>query len=49
MTEYEKMLAGKIYSPSDPEPNEIAHKQHDLLQDYNRLYDRDPKRKELMN
>ncbi len=49
MTEYEKMLAGKIYSPGDPEPNEIAHKQHNLVQDYNRLYDTDPKRKELID
>ena len=49
MTEYEKMISGKIYSPGDPETNEIAHKQHNLVQDYNKLYDSDPKRKELIN
>lgn len=49
MTEYEKMISGKIYSPGDPETNEIAHKQHNLVQDYNKLYDSDPKRKELID
>ena len=49
MTEYEKMLAGKIYIPGDPESNELAHKQHKLVQDYNALYDTDPKRKELID
>ena len=49
MTEYEKMLAGKIYKPADPEANEIAHKQHNLVQEYNKLYDKDPKRKELID
>ena len=49
MTEYEKMILGKIYSPGDPIINEIAHKQHSLALDYNRLYDNDPKRKELID
>ena len=49
MTEYEKMILGKIYSPGDPTTNEIAHKQHSLVLDYNRLYDNDPKRKELID
>ena len=49
MTEYEKMISGKIYSPGDPETNEIAHKQHNLVQDYNKLYDSDHKRKELID
>ena len=49
MSEYEKMISGKIYSPGDPETNEIAHKQHNLVQDYNKLYDSDPKRKELID
>lgn len=49
MTEFEKMIAGKIYSPSDPTANEIAHKHHNLVQDYNRLYDSDPKRDELID
>ena len=49
MTEFEKMIAGKIYSPSDPTANEIAHKQHNLVQDYNSLYDSNPKRNELID
>lgn len=49
MTEYEKMILGKIYSPGDPTTNEIAHKQHSLVLDYNRLYDNDLKRKELID
>ena len=49
MTEYEKMILGKIYLPGDPTTSEIAHKQHSLVLDYNRLYDNDPKRKELID
>ena len=43
------MLACKIYSPGDQKTNEIAHEQHNLVQDYNNLYDKDPKRKELID
>ena len=49
MTEYEKMILGKIYLPGDPTTSEIAHKQHSLVLDYNRLYDNDPKRKEFID
>ena len=49
MTEYEKMLAGKIYRPADPEANKLAHKMHDLVTDFNKLYDTDPKRQELLD
>lgn len=49
MTEYEKMIKGKIYSPSDPSANEIAHNMHKLVMDYNNLYDTEPKRKELID
>lgn len=49
MNEYDKMLKGKIYSPGDPKTNEIAHKQHKLVMDYNKLYDTDSKRKELID
>jgi len=49
MNEYDKMLKGKIYSSGDPKTNEIAHEQHKLVMDYNRLYDTDPKRKELID
>ncbi|MGM9808809.1 MAG: sugar O-acetyltransferase [Bacilli bacterium] len=49
MTEYEKMLAGKIYSPGDPKTNKLAHEQHKLALEYNTLNDLDPKRKELID
>ncbi len=49
MTEYEKMLAGKIYRPADLEANKLAHKMHDLVTDFNKLYDTDPKRQELLD
>ncbi|MBQ9449013.1 MAG: sugar O-acetyltransferase [Acholeplasmatales bacterium] len=49
MTEYEKMLAGKIYRPADSEANKLAHKMHDLVTDFNKLYDTDPKRQELLD
>ena len=49
MTEYEKMLKGKIYSPGDPETNKLAHEQHKLALEYNTLNDLDPKRKELID
>ena len=49
MTEYEKMLKGKIYSPGDPETNKLAHEQHKLALEYNTLNDLDPRRKELID
>lgn len=49
MTEYEKMLAGKIYRPADPKAHKLAHKIHDLVTDFNKLYDTDPKRQELLD
>ena len=49
MTEYEKMLAGKIYIPADEKTNKLAHDQHDLVQEYNLLNDRDIRRKELID
>ncbi|MCR4660454.1 MAG: sugar O-acetyltransferase [Clostridia bacterium] len=49
MSEYEKMLQGKIYNPCDPKTNKIAHEQHKLVMDYNKLCDTDPKRKELID
>lgn len=49
MTEYEKMLAGKIYSPGDPYSNELGHSQHALVLEYNKLSDTDPKREELID
>lgn len=49
MTEYEKMIIGKIYNPSDLTINKLAHDQHDLVLEYNKLCDRDLKRNELID
>lgn len=48
MTNEEKMLAGKIYDPRDSMLQEKAKKTHALCQDYNALYDTDPKRREIL-
>ena len=39
MTEKEKMLAGKIYDPSDKTLDELRVKAHRLSQMYNNTYD----------
>lgn len=39
MTEQEKMLAGKLYDPTDEVLSRLRMKAHRLSQDYNRLYD----------
>lgn len=49
MNELEKMLAGKIYNPADSTINTLAHNQHDLVLEFNKLCDRDLKRNELIN
>ena len=48
MDNVEKMLAGKIYDPSDPALQVIARKSHRLCQEYNLLADTDLKRKEIL-
>lgn len=48
MTEKEKMLAGKIYDPSDPELSSLRAKAHRLSQEYNNLLENDPKRQETL-
>ena len=49
MTEKEKMLAGKIYDPSDKTLDKLRVKAHRLSQMYNNTYDTDAeKRKEIM-
>ena len=48
MDNIEKMLAGKIYNPSDPRLHEIAKRSHRLCQEYNALADTDPRRKEIL-
>lgn len=49
MTEREKMIEGKLYKPADKELSKLAHQQHRYVQDFNKLYDDDPKRYELLN
>ena len=48
MDNIEKMLAGKIYDPSDPRLHEIARKTHRLCQQYNLLPDTDSERKKIL-
>lgn len=50
MTEKEKMLAGKIYDPSDKLLCELRSKAHRLSKDYNDTYETDEtKRNEIIN
>ena len=49
MTEYEKMLAGKIYSINDKKTSDLAHNRHKLVLEYNSLNDDDPRRRELLD
>ena len=39
MTEEERLLGGKLYSPADPQLKKLKLKAHKLSQDYNRLYE----------
>ena len=48
MTEKEKMLAGKIYDPSEPELVGLRQKAHRLCLEYNQLPETDKKQDELM-
>ncbi len=48
MTEREKMLAGKIYDPSDKELYELRVKAHRLSTEYNQLFETDERRKEIL-
>lgn len=48
MTEKEKMLAGKIYDPSEPELVGLRQKAHRLCLEYNQLLETDKKREELV-
>ena len=48
MTEKEKMRAGKIYDPSEPELVGLRQKAHRLCLEYNQLPETDQKRDELM-
>lgn len=49
MTEKEKMLAGKIYDPSNEELAEMRVKAHKLSQCYNFLYEDDNERKTIID
>lgn len=48
MTEKEKMLAGKIYDPSDKELVSLREKAHRLSLEYNELLETDKKRGEIL-
>lgn len=48
MTEKEKMLAGKIYDPSDSELAALRVKAHRLSAEYNRLLETDERRAEIL-
>jgi len=45
MTELEKMLAGKIYNPSDPELARLRLKAHNLCVDYNKTHENQTKKR----
>lgn len=45
-TEKEKMLAGELYDPADPELAGIRAKAHKLSQDYNATYDTDEEKRQ---
>ena len=49
MTEKEKMLAGKIYDPSDKELAELRTKAHKLSQQYSSLYEDDERRNAILD
>lgn len=48
MSEFEKMINGKLYADGDIEAQKIAHECHKLCHDYNMLYDTDDKRAEIL-
>lgn len=48
MTEKEKMIAGKIYDPSDKELVTLRSKAHRLCKEYNDLLETDEKRTEII-
>lgn len=49
MNEKEKMLAGKIYDPSDEELTKMRLKAHKLCQRFNSLFEDDKQRKALLD
>ena len=48
MTEKEKMLAGKIYDPSDKELVELRAKAHRLSKEYNERLETDERRAKII-
>ena len=48
MTEKEKMLAGKIYDPSDKELAGLRAKAHRLFKQYNELLETDERRAKII-
>ncbi len=50
MTEKEKMIAGKLYDPSDKELATLRTRAHNLSQDYNKTYEtEEERRKEILD
>lgn len=49
MNETEKMLAGKIYDPSDKALAEMRRRAHRLSQEYNRLFEDDEERSRILH
>ena len=49
MNEAKKMIAGKIYDPSNQRLTEMRKRAHQLSQKYNSLYEDDPERKKILD
>ena len=49
MTEEERIFSGKLYWPGEPELVEMKKKGHRLSQEFNNLYEDDPRRTEILN
>ena len=48
MNELEKMLAGKIYDPNEPDLSKLRRDAHNKCLDFNKLKDGDPKKIEMI-
>lgn len=49
MTEHEKTLAGKLFNPGGAELRAVKHNAHYLCNEYNMLYEDDPRRNEIID
>ena len=48
MTEEERIFAGKLYAPGAPELVAMKRKGHRLSQEFNNLYEDDPRRPQIL-